>query len=202
MPEPANGGTRSGAATAATTVVPVRPRVRSRAGVLVAGGLLGLALVAAAGAVVVKITNPDGTVTEVKVPAGATVEVTDAGKTVAAVPPKPDTPPAPATPTVWVSTNPRIDRRFEKTGPAEWAEVLPGDRRTTFAEVAAGPEYVELHDASPGRFVPLVPEPADDPAPRITVLRHPGRRLGREAGRPPDVRFVGARQFQDRQRVR
>jgi hypothetical protein len=50
--------------------------------VAVGGGLAGIAALIAAGVIVVKITNPDGTTTEVKVPDGAQVAVEKDGKRV------------------------------------------------------------------------------------------------------------------------
>ena len=71
----------------------INPVARKGAKKLLALGFLGLALALVAGFIIIKVTNKDGTVTELKVPDGSKVEVTDgSGKTVVIEPnPKKDT---------------------------------------------------------------------------------------------------------------
>ena len=66
-----------------------RPRPRSRPWPWIAAGLIGLVALAA-GAIVIIITNKDGTKTTVEVPDGSKVEIKDNGNTVARVGPKMD----------------------------------------------------------------------------------------------------------------
>ncbi len=65
---------------------------------LVVGLAALLAVVAAAGVIVVKITNKDGTTTEIRVPEGATVTVEKGGKPAAVVGPEKVPQPAPKVP--------------------------------------------------------------------------------------------------------
>jgi len=80
----------------------INPVARKGAKKLLAVGFLGLILAVVAGFIIIKVTNKDGTVTELKVPDGSKVEVTDgSGKTVVIDPgpgKKPESPKAVTTP--------------------------------------------------------------------------------------------------------
>jgi hypothetical protein len=110
------------AAASATPEPKTRPadshaKKRTPTPLLVGLGLLGLLVVAAAGFIVVKIRNKDGTETEIRVPDGATVTVEKDGKPMAVVGPTPKAEawkPAPAWKPVAIGASP-----FDKLEPKE-----------------------------------------------------------------------------------
>jgi hypothetical protein len=121
---------------------------------LVGGGLFGVLLLAVAGFIIIKITNKDGTVTEVKVPDDAKIEVD--GKTVKPEPKKPtvkptlptspDTPPVKASPPTTAAGLPagKSGLRFA-TGDLATATNVPV-RPTTVVTVEAWINFEDLQE--------------------------------------------------------
>ena len=160
---------------------PRRPRPR-----LLIGSLFAFVLVALAGFIVIKIKNKDGTETEIKVPDGATVEVTKDGKTLGKFGPDPGkaeplppwTPPKP----IPVGQSP-----FGKLDPAD-------DQGLAFWDLFASPPVERWRipwEALPNNVRQLYERVAFSPCGRWLVI-HTGRGTDLWRCDGPEPRRIGS----------